>query len=96
MSWCVYILICSDGTLYTGISNDLAKRLAAHNRGTASKYTRVRRPVEVACAFPAADRSQASRWEAKVKKLTRKQKVELVHAILLAQSLHLVWRRGDE
>ena len=48
MSWTVYLLKCADGTLYCGCTNNLTKRLAAHNRGQGAKYTRSRRPVALA------------------------------------------------
>src|SRR6266699_185738 len=54
--WIVYVLRCADGSLYTGITNDLRRRLAAHRAGTASRYTRARGPVRVVHREPAADR----------------------------------------
>lgn len=77
-SWHVYILRCADGTLYTGMTNDLAKRLASHNAGTASRYTRSRVPVAVAWTEPCATRSAALRREAAIKRLTRTQKEEVI------------------
>jgi putative endonuclease len=76
--WTCYLLRCADDTLYCGITNDLEKRLAAHNAGTASKYTRVRLPVELAFAEPCADRSAASKREMEIKGLSRVQKLELI------------------
>lgn len=78
MSWHCYLLECADGTLYTGISNDLDRRLAAHNDGSASKYTRSRLPVKMVYAEPHADRASASRREAALKKLSRAAKLALV------------------
>lgn len=78
MNWFCYLLRCADDSLYCGITNDLEKRLAAHNAGTASKYTRTRRPVELAYAEPCADRSAASKREMEIKKLTRTDKLELI------------------
>lgn len=78
MSWGCYLLECADGTLYAGITNDLEKRLASHNRGTASKYTRGRRPVRLAYWEPQTDRAAASRREAQIKKLDRAAKDALV------------------
>ena len=69
---------CCDGTLYTGITNDLERRLQAHNQGTASKYTRVRRPVTLVYREGAVDRSAASKREYALKKLTRAQKQKLI------------------
>lgn len=77
VSWFCYLLECADGTLYTGITNDLDKRLAAHNGGSASKYTRVRLPVRLAYAEPHPDRASASRREAALKKLDRSAKLVL-------------------
>lgn len=76
--WHCYILACADGTLYTGITNDLEKRLAAHNQGTASKCTRSRLPVRLVFAEPFPDRATASRREAQIKRLPRAAKLALV------------------
>jgi putative endonuclease len=73
----VYVLRCADGSLYTGWTVDLAKRLAAHNAGTASRYTRSRLPVEVFASLELDDKSVARREEARVKALTRPQKLAL-------------------
>lgn len=79
-NWAVYILKCADGTLYTGISNDVEKRIKVHNNGKGAKYTRVRLPVTLAYQEAASDRSTASKREAALKKLTRKQKTQLIMA----------------
>ena len=71
----VYLLRCADGTLYTGCTNDLDRRLAAHNAGKGAKYTRSRRPVVLVYREQAADRSAALRRERAIKRLTRKQKL---------------------
>lgn len=76
----VYLLRCGDGSLYTGWTNDLDKRLAAHAAGTASRYTRSRLPVELALALPQPDRSAARREEARIKRLPREAKLALVAA----------------
>lgn len=68
-TWYCYLLACADGTIYTGITNDLARREAMHNRGTASKYTRARRPVRIIWSEPQPDRAAASRREARVRRL---------------------------
>ncbi len=73
-----YILRCADGTFYTGWTNDLEKRLAAHNRGTASKYTRPRRPVEFAYVEAHETKEQAMRREWEIKHLTREEKLTLI------------------
>jgi putative endonuclease len=74
----VYMLRCRDGSLYTGWTNDLAKRLAKHSAGKASHYTASRLPVELAFALPMADRRAARREEARIKSLSRAQKLALV------------------
>jgi putative endonuclease len=80
MIWSCYILRCADETLYTGITNDLEKRLAAHNAGTASKYTRARGPVELVYVEDCADRSTASKRESTIKNLTREEKIVLIRS----------------
>ena len=74
----VYLLRCSDGTLYTGCTNNLDRRLAAHNAGKGTKYTRSRRPGALVYWEQAADRSAALRRESAIKRLTRWQKLELI------------------
>lgn len=76
--WFVYILKCSDGTLYTGITNNLNKRITDHNKGRGAKYTRSRRPVVLMTSFEAENRSKASKEEYRIKQLIRKQKLELI------------------
>ena len=75
--WHCYVLQCADGTLYTGITNNLDKRLAAHNAGKASKYTRGRLPVVLLYSEPHPDRAAASRREIQVKRLPRVGKLAL-------------------
>ncbi|NLD06449.1 MAG: GIY-YIG nuclease family protein [Synergistaceae bacterium] len=70
-----YILRCSDDTLYTGWTNNIEKRLAAHNRGTASKYTRGRRPVELIFKEEFETKEEAMTREAKIKSLKRDEKL---------------------
>lgn len=76
--WLVYILRCSGGSLYTGITNDLPKRLKAHNAGKASRYTRSRLPVALAYIEPQKSKSTALKREAAIKKLSRPQKDRLL------------------
>lgn len=73
--WLVYILRCADGTLYTGITTDLERRIASHARGTASKYTRARLPVTIVHQERRRSRSDALRREAAIKRLSRKEKL---------------------
>jgi putative endonuclease len=82
--WNVYILQCSDGSLYTGVAIDLQRRLLQHNGVLVggSRYTRGRRPVELLWSDPAPDRSAAQRREASIKKLSRDEKLRLARAML--------------
>lgn len=73
-----YILRCKDETLYTGWTNDLEKRISCHNSGKGAKYTKPRLPVEVAYYETFATKEEAMRREVAIKKLTRKQKEELI------------------
>jgi putative endonuclease len=75
--WTVYLLRCRDGSLYTGITNDLPKRLLAHDAGTASAYTRSRRPLRLAYQESAPDRGAALRREAAIRRLSRARKLAL-------------------
>ena len=77
MAW-VYLLRCSDDSLYCGWTTDVERRLASHRSGTASRYTRSRRPVELAAAIAVADRSAALREEARIKRLPRAAKLRLI------------------
>lgn len=87
MSWYVYILRCADGTLYTGIARDVERRLAEHNANDrlAANYTRARRPVELVYREAAPSRSHASRREAQIKRLSRREKEVLLDAAVHAQ-----------
>ena len=77
--WYVYILECSDKTLYTGITNNLEKRLEQHNHGQeAAKYTRARRPVKCVYQEIQANRSEATKREMAIKQLKRAEKIELI------------------
>lgn len=76
--WYLYILSCADGTLYTGITVDLTRRLAEHNAGVGARYTRCRLPVTLAWCTEATDRSEASRLEARIKKMPRNAKLALI------------------
>jgi putative endonuclease len=78
----VYILRCVDGSLYTGWTLDVERRLAAHRRGAASRYTRSRLPVELAATFAMPDASAARREEARIKSLPRRDKLALIAAPL--------------
>ena len=79
VAW-VYLLRCADDSLYCGWTTDPQRRLRQHQAGTASRYTQRRRPVEYALLIPAADRSAALREEARIKKLSRREKLALIRA----------------
>ncbi|MBQ9330912.1 MAG: GIY-YIG nuclease family protein [Oscillibacter sp.] len=78
MGWYVYILRCGDGSLYTGCTDDVARRLAAHQRGRGAKYTRSHLPVELVYREAVEDRSAALRREAAIKRLSRQEKLSLI------------------
>ena len=77
MEWKLYILECSDGTLYTGITDDIERRLRMHNLGKGAKYTRGRTPVILRYTEDCEDRSSALRREISVKNLSRSEKLRL-------------------
>jgi putative endonuclease len=76
----VYVLVCADGTLYTGYTVDVARRLAQHQAGTASKYTRARRPVSLRGFWDFGDRKSALQAEHAFKKLSRREKLAALAA----------------
>lgn len=78
MSYYVYILKCNDNTLYTGYTDDPARRAQVHNAGRGAKYTRSRLPVELVYQEELPDKSAALRREAAIKRLTRAQKLALI------------------
>ncbi|RQS06967.1 GIY-YIG nuclease family protein [Burkholderia sp. Bp9002] len=77
MSWFLYLIECADGSVYTGITTDVAARFDEHAAGKGARYTRSRKPRAVLASFPLADRSSALRAEYWVKQLSPKQKREL-------------------
>ncbi|HEX4466059.1 MAG TPA: GIY-YIG nuclease family protein [Solirubrobacteraceae bacterium] len=81
MSAYVYMLRCGDGSLYTGWSTDVERRLRRHRAGTASRYTASRQPVELAFVLEMADRTAARREEARIKSLDRRAKLALIDAL---------------
>lgn len=78
MNWQVYIILCSDNTLYTGITTDLKRRLGQHASGLGAKYFRSRQPVEVVYQESGHTRSTASRRELEIKTLARAEKCILI------------------
>lgn len=78
-SWIVYILLCEDGTLYTGITNDIKKRLQAHLKGKGARYTKSHIPKEIVYQESFVNRSHASKRESQIKALKKNQKQELIN-----------------
>jgi putative endonuclease len=78
----VYLLRCGDGSLYCGWTNDLERRVAAHAAGRGGRYTRSRLPVELAASWPMPDASAARREEARIKALSREEKLALLASAL--------------
>lgn len=84
--WEVYILLCGDGTLYTGIARDAEKRLKMHQSGKGAKYTRGRGPLALVYREGCESHTQALQREIAVKKLTRRQKFNLIQKYTAGQS----------
>ncbi len=82
--WFVYLVRCSDGTLYTGIARDVAARVAAHDAGKGARYTRGRGPVVLCATRRCASKGDALRLELSVKRLSRSEKQSLTSARRLA------------
>ena len=78
LDWQVYIILCSDGTFYTGITTDVERRLRQHREGRGAKYFRGRQPEKIVYLEGGHDRSGASRREACIKALTRREKERLL------------------
>ena len=79
LKWLVYIVSCSDGTYYTGVTTNVDRRISEHNHSIrGAKYTRTRRPVKLMYVEQCEDRSEAQRVEYNIKKMTRAQKEDLV------------------
>lgn len=76
--WFVYFLECADGTIYTGISNNVEKRVQTHNQGKGAKYTRSRLPVVLKAQWECSSRSEACKLEIQLKKLTRHDKLQKI------------------
>ena len=77
--WVVYILECKDNTLYTGITNNIERRLAQHESGKGAKYTKGRGPFKLVYNEFCKDRNEASRAEIEIKKLSREEKIKLIY-----------------
>ena len=78
MNWYVYIIRCGDGTLYTGITDDVERRFAAHQAGRGAKYTRGRGPLELVYTEEVPDKSAALKREIQLKRLPREKKLRLI------------------
>jgi len=76
--WSLYVVECADGSLYTGISNDVAKRIKTHNKGKGAKYTRSRKPVKLLISWKIGNRSEVSKAEYQFKQNTRSKKLKLI------------------
>ena len=89
MKWFLYVLQCSDGSYYTGVTTDLNRRIEEHNTSKrGAKYTKTRRPVRMVYSLEYEDRSSAQKFEYKFKQLTRKQKEEVINKVkILGQNL---------
>ncbi len=79
--WFVYILECSDGTFYTGITDDVNSRVETHNLGKGAKYTRGRTPVILRLVEKVSGRSEALKREAAIKKMTRSEKLKVIESL---------------
>jgi putative endonuclease len=79
-SWCCYIVQCTDASLYIGITNDLDKRLAAHNSGAGARYTRSRRPVRLRWRWNCISSEDARRLEGLLKRLPRVQRLRVIES----------------
>ncbi len=78
--WYVYILLCGDGTLYCGSTDDVARRLAAHRSGKGAKYTRGRGPLELVYSEETENHSAAMKRECAIKRLPREEKLRLIES----------------
>jgi putative endonuclease len=84
MTWYVYMVKCADGTLYAGITTDVARRAEEHNSSTlGAKYTKARRPVTLVYSKKFNSRSSAAKEEHRIKNLSRTQKIELIKGYVL-------------
>lgn len=87
--WFVYLVQCRDGSLYTGISTDVLRRVAAHNEGKGARYTRARRPVRLVFVDARMDKSDALRTEIAIKRMGPKAKRDLIFAAALSDDAAL-------
>ena len=78
--WLVYIIHCSDGSLYTGITKNIANRLSKHENGTGAKYTKGRGPFQIVFTEKFSDRAQATKREIQIKKISKQKKIQLINS----------------
>lgn len=88
MSYRVYILLCADDTLYTGITTNLSQRIEIHNSGKGAKYTRGRLPAQLVYQEECPDKSAALRRELEIKRLSRREKLQLIMSRLIISVLN--------
>jgi DNA-binding protein HU-beta len=86
-TWSIYLLECADGSLYTGITVDVAARLAAHQSGNGARYTRSHKPLRLIASAPVGNKSEALKAELAIKRLPKKQKLPAVQS-LVSQITH--------
>lgn len=86
MKWFIYIVECSDKSLYCGITNNIARRIDQHNSGKGAKYIRGRRPVRLVYSEEAESMSKAMKRERQIKKMKRSQKLNLIENVHLPNS----------
>jgi putative endonuclease len=77
-SWVTYLLLCTDGKIYCGVTNNVGKRLDAHNRGIASRFTRARLPVTLLATSRSMGKAEAFRLEYRIKRLPRDKKLAVL------------------
>lgn len=94
--WVVYIVETKDNTLYCGITNNLEKRISAHNSGKGAKYTKpeYRRPVKLVYSAEYSDRSSASKEEWRIKQLSRKDKLKLIEIAMIRKRVYKVLKNS--
>lgn len=88
MTYAVYIVECSDGTLYTGTAKNVTSRVATHNAGKGAKYTRTRLPVALRACWQYATRGEALKREYQIKQLSRSAKLQLIYGTTATTSQH--------
>ena len=98
LNWIVYILQCGDGSLYTGITNDIGRRMGEHEAGQGAKYTRGRGPFQLVYNEICQDRGFASKREMEIKSLNRDQKLGLISedATIRAANIEVDHREGGQ